>query len=874
MQATESNQIERARAGPARAFSARLSLTTCLTLAFVAVLIVLLAGMNFARRSTLQTAELVSRAGTRYEPVLQMSRELGEAFRAFDRAVVGLSRAPSARDHDEFQRAANRFMKALDEYTRLAATTSEIPQSELPERLRDFHAHGLALAGLYEQRATEIHRALTALDAISARAARAGGTGLELGDDQMFARRSLAELSRAAIALRASVTALFAAPSPGAERLAASDASTFAQVVRAHAPEFAHSPGRAWLDLVHDDFNTAVRGKEHVLAIERQILTARGSLSAASEDLERRLETDLQKPAWDALSQAAGRARLTAQLAERHLQRVALAVLSVVFVVAALIAYGITGPARRLLEGTRRVTQGALHARVPRGGVRELDALAEAFNTMAEALDATQRALREERAVLEQRVIERTAQLRHLANHDPLTDLPNRRELAAHLTSVIARAGTSDSICAVFYMDVDNFKTINDSLGHEFGDRVLTQVGARLLAVVGSNGFLARLGGDEFTIVIEDVGSTAAAEARAREVIEAFHEPVRVGDRELLVSLSVGIALCPAHGDATAALLRAADTALFHAKERGRNGFSVYQPELLAAASHRFHTEQGLRRALDAGDFLLHYQPEVGLLEGKTSVVEALLRWRQGDGRIVPAAEFVDIAERSGLILELSEWVLRQGVETARDLRNGIWPEAKVAINVSPQQFLTGRFVESVERVLREADMPPDCLEIELTETSLQTGKLAVDALHDLRRIGVSVALDDFGSGYSSLKSIDELPLTRVKIDRSLMRDVDANASAAAIAHAIVRLCRGLGLIVTTEGIERPAQLDFLASCGDVQVQGYLIGRPAPAAEIGSFVADSSQRLARVWPGLSGDRGLTAALADVGPVTFLRPRAR
>lgn len=836
---------------------ARLSLGACLTLALLTVLGVLLFGMNLARQSTRETALLVSRVQSRFEPVLQMSHALEEAFRGFDRAVIGLSRNASETDRAQFDASAARFVTVLDDYSRLAPLNAEIPASDLPLRLRDFHRQGLLVGELFEHRATTIRRTLTALDAISARAASAGGAGLETVNDQVFARRSLAELSHASTALRASVTALFAAPSPAAERAAAIDAAAFAAVMSAHSAEFQRSPGSAWLELVRADAGTALRGKEQFLAIERQIAAERATFGASSAELQQRLETDLQRPAWEGLTEAAGRARITAEKAEAHLQRVALSVLSVLVVVAALIAYGIIGPARRLLEGTRLLAAGALDARVPRGGVRELDALAVSFNDMAEALDTTRKALHDERAILEQRVLERTAQLSHLANHDPLTDLPNRRELHAHLGRVIATAQSERSGCAVFYIDVDNFKNINDSLGHEFGDRLLREVGVRLHSAIGHGGFLARLGGDEFTIVIERIGSQAAAEERAREIIRAFHQPVWVGERELLVRLSVGIALCPEHGETTAALLRAADSALFQAKERGRNGFCVYEPELLAAASHRFHTEQGLRRALENDDFLLHYQPEVSLLDGRTTVIEALLRWCQPDGRIVAAAEFVEIAERSGLILELSDWVLRRSVETVRELRQGVWPTARVAVNVSPQQFLTGSFVRSVERVLRELQMPSDCLEIELTETALQTGKLAVDALHELRRLGVAVALDDFGAGYSSLKSINDLPLTRVKLDRGLMKDVDVNPTSAAIAHSIIRLCRSLGLTVTTEGIERSAQLDFLAGCGEVQVQGYLIGPPSSAEE-----------LATTWKfsPTPAPQGLT--------VTQLRPRAR
>lgn len=866
---TAAEELRPSAAGRNRAphfFSRRLSLGACLGLAVLAVLIVLMVGMNLAERSTRETAELVTRVEGRYEPILALSRELGTALAAFDQAVLGLPRTAQPPGSGEYDLAASHLLEVLARQATLAAQSPEIGAGDLGVRLAELHSHGHSIAELYRLREAEIHRARVALDALAARVNRAGGNGLELGD-QVVARRSLADIARSATTMRASELALFAAPSPEAAAVAQRDQAAFAATLASHAEELRRSPGGAWLDLVREDQRSTSASRSEFLAIEKRIAAERTAFAADSRELAQRVETDLQQPAWIALRDAAGRARVTAERAEDHLARVAISVLAVVLVVALIIAWGITGPARRLLEGTRQLASGSLDARVPRGGVLELDALAHAFNDMAEVLHRTQKELHDQRSALEDRVAERTAQLRHLANHDPLTDLPNRRELGAHLESAVARASAGGRSCAVFYMDVDNFKTINDSLGHEFGDRVLRGIGTRLVDAMGSAAFLARLGGDEFTVVLEDVDGPAGAEECAQRIMQAFQRPLRIAERELLVTLSVGIALSPAHGQSTEELLRAADSALFHAKERGRNGYSVYHPDLLAAASHRFHTEQGLRRALETGDFVLYFQPEVALPDMRTTVVEALLRWRQPDGRIAAAGEFMGVAEQSGLILELSDWVLRRAVEAARELRASSWPEARVAINVSAQQFLTGRFVEAVERVLAESGMPADCLEVELTETALQTGRVAVDALHALRRLGVSIALDDFGAGYSSLKSIDELPLSRVKLDRSLMNDVESNASAAAIAQSIVRLCRSLGLTVTAEGIERPGQLDFLAACGDVQVQGYLVSRPLPLEEAGRFVASTRARLAGVWP----DRNAPRASA---PLTILRPRGR
>jgi EAL domain-containing protein (putative c-di-GMP-specific phosphodiesterase class I) len=310
--------------------------------------------------------------------------------------------------------------------------------------------------------------------------------------------------------------------------------------------------------------------------------------------------------------------------------------------------------------------------------------------------------------------------------------------------------------------------------------------------------------------------------------------------------VSVGAAIYPDHARDIASLLRAADAALFRAKELGRNRVSVYSPELLVAASHRFQTEQALRRAIDTGDLTLYFQPQVSLANAETSTVEALLRWQQGNDRIIAAAEFLDIAEQSGLIMELNRWVMKQAAASLSHWRSNGWPTARIAINVSSQQFLAGDFVVNVERLLRKHDLPADCLELELTEHALQTGAVTVDALRSLRLLGVAVALDDFGTGFSSLTSLEQLPISRVKLDRSLVADVDYNPRAAAIARSIIGLCRSLGLQVTAEGVERAAQLEFLYSCGDVHAQGYFIGRPVAAEETLEFVNATRAHMARL----------------------------
>ncbi len=847
------------------------SIGQSLVIAFLGVFIALALGMRLAHQSTEDTAQLIGKVERQYEPTLRKARDLEAALTAYEREVADHTRNSPADLTADISLAASRLLSTFDDYVHLAPATPGIADSDLRPRLEALRTHGLAIADLYRQRESQSRAAIEALNSLASRAALAA-RGFEAGD-QVYIRTSLSELSRSAATLRASALMLFASPSDATVQAEAASEAALTSLFRKHAQEFSRSPGGAWLELMRDDLGTATRGRSRFLTLEQIIDASLAEFAQSSHELDALIESDLQKPAWQALTEAASGARVAAERTEHNLTRVTLGVLAVVMLIALVALFGIASPVRRLLDGTRRLARGSLEARVPRGGMRELDELAAAFNDMAEALHTSQQSLREHQSVLEERIAQRTEDLRHLAHHDPLTELPNRRDLHKRLELTIERARAQSLTCAVLYMDIDNFKTINDTLGHQYGDRVLRAIAARLQKAAGRVGFLCRLGGDEFTLVIPTVRRAEAVERFMAHILREFSAPLRVDERDLVVSLSAGIALYPQHGDSVESLLRAADSALHDAKAKGRSGFQFYRAELLAGASHRFHTEQALRRALADGDFRLHYQPEVSLVSGRTTAVEALLRWQRSDGQITPASDFIAIAEQSGLLLELSDWLLRSGVEAARTLRAGAWPAARVAVNVSAQQFLAGRFVDMVEKALRAAHMDPGCLEIELTESALQTGRRATEALHDLRSLGVAVALDDFGTGYSTLKSIEELPLTRVKLDRSLVRNIEDNANAASFAHSCVQLCQSRGLSVTVEGIERTGQLDALANWGDIQVQGFLIARPAALDEIAGYISDTPARFAAVWPGAVG-RLREDKHGEGSPVAFLRPRPR
>ena len=440
------------------------------------------------------------------------------------------------------------------------------------------------------------------------------------------------------------------------------------------------------------------------------------------------------------------------------------------------------------------------------------------------------------------RLAERTRQLQELAEHDPLTGLPNRRELFKLLNAAIKRALADGTQVGVYFVDIDNFKYINDSMGHAFGDRVLVSFAQRLLATTESFGFAARLGGDEFTVVFDRAQTSDDIRTAGMRIVQAFQKPLAVDSRDLIVSVSVGASIYPEHEKDSEALLKAADAALFRAKVMGRSQLSVFTPELLHAAAAKFTTEQGLRRAIERGEFELLFQPEISVETLETALVEALIRWRMPDGSLTLPGQFLAIAEESGLIMEISDWVLHSAIEAAAHWYHGAWPEVRMSINVTPRQLFDTGFVDRFRDLLRTHRVPARCIEIELTESVLQTGAPTIDALKRLRAHGVAIALDDFGTGYSSLASLEQLPLTRIKLDRGLIAGIDNSPRSAAIAHAIIAMCQGLGLDITAEGVERPEQFAMLLKHRGMYLQGFLLARPTSRDELIPSMVQVAQR--------------------------------
>ena len=559
----------------------------------------------------------------------------------------------------------------------------------------------------------------------------------------------------------------------------------------------------------HSALSTQVRKANSQFEAARAIATARRqsavALSAASEQ-ERRQRAWL---AW-----------------------LSVFVLLLLFATTVSTVISVVKPVRRLVRATKRLAQGETGVIVPRGGIKELDTLAVSFNQMAEELTAAQELARQYHGQLEAKVEERTRQLQHLAAHDPLTRLPNRRQFLTQLQATLKHADEVGEPVGVFFLDLDNFKNVNDSMGHVFGDRVLQAVAERLRGAVQEFGYCARLGGDEFTVVCEHAARENEIERAADALVRSFQQPLVVDGRELLMGLSLGASVYPRHGREPESLLRAADAALFHAKAQGRSRIRMFSPELLEVAAAKFATEQGLRRAVERGEFELHFQPEVDLATGEAGLVEALLRWRLPDGSLVMPQDFLPVAEDSGLIREIGDWVIQSTVEHVARWNVAAWPTVRVAVNVSSLQLLDSRFVDSLRHALQRHRVPPQLIEVELTENVLQTGRHTSDALKELRELGVSVALDDFGTGYSSLVSLQQLPLTRVKLDRSLIATIDTSTRSQAITRAIISLCQSLGLEVTAEGVERKEQLAWLLVYPAMHLQGYLLSRPVAEADL------------------------------------------
>ena len=424
-------------------------------------------------------------------------------------------------------------------------------------------------------------------------------------------------------------------------------------------------------------------------------------------------------------------------------------------------------------------------------------------------------------------------ELAHLAHYDPLTDLPNRLLFTDRTEQALASAQTHKRGCALLMIDLDHFKMINDSLGHSIGDQLLKGVAERLSAMVGPGITLARLGGDEFAVLAESCPQMVHAAALAQRIIDGLKEPFQIDGHQLFVNISVGISLFP--GDALSAeqLLRNSDSALFKAKSAGRNGYALYTEELTAHAQQRVETAFELRRALEQQELRVYYQPVHDLKTRRLIGVEALVRWEHPQRGLVSPAEFIPIAERTGLIAEIDAWVMRQACE-----QMCLWLQAGVvlsfvAVNVSSRLFARRELFGQVARVLHETGLDPACLELEVTESAVMDDpEVALEQMHRLRELGVRLAIDDFGTGYSSLLRLKRMPVQKLKIDQGFVAGLPWDEDDAAIVRVIIALAQSMGMQVHAEGIEQVEQASFLLEHGCDLGQGYWFGRPVPAGQL------------------------------------------
>jgi diguanylate cyclase (GGDEF)-like protein len=437
-----------------------------------------------------------------------------------------------------------------------------------------------------------------------------------------------------------------------------------------------------------------------------------------------------------------------------------------------------------------------------------------------------------------------------LARHDRLTRLPNRMMLAERLEATIGAAGRGTRF-ALLWVNLDHFKSVNDTLGHGVGDRLLQVAAERLGGCVRDTDFLARLGGDEFAIIQCAIAGAEDAGRLAQRLVAAIGGPFELDAHQIQISTSIGIAIGPDDGLLAETLLHRADAAMERARQDGGGTYRLFEPEMDARLQARRAMEADLRGALAADAFEVHYQPLVDVRTTRVTGFEALLRWRRPDGTMVPPSVFIPLAEEIGLISEIGDWVLRAACHEAAS-----WPDPlRVAVNVSPMQFKGGRLPQVVAAALAAAGLAASRLELEITESVLLHDNAATMAvLRGLRGLGSRIAMDDFGTGYSSLSYLRSFPFDKIKIDQSFVRDLEAPADSAVIVGAMVGLGRSLGMRVTAEGVETPTQLSRLHAAGCDEVQGYLFGRPSPARDVPGVIARINA--GGLLPAAAGGRGV------------------
>lgn len=429
------------------------------------------------------------------------------------------------------------------------------------------------------------------------------------------------------------------------------------------------------------------------------------------------------------------------------------------------------------------------------------------------------------------------ALLQYLASHDQLTRLPNRNRFLEQLTAEIARAARYEYKIGVLFIDLDRFKNVNDTLGHDFGDSLLVAVAERFRATLREVDMVARLGGDEFTAILSEIKSPQEAAASAQRLLNSLKTPIVINGQEIFAGASIGISIFPDNGTETKELLRNADVAMYRAKEMGKNTFQFFSQGITASSVERLLLENHLRRAAERGEFILHYQPVIDIENLRIVGMESLIRWDRPESGPVSPATFIPLAEESGLIVPIGDWVLETACRAARALHQSGHAGLRVAVNLSPKQFRHRELAQTIADTLAKTGLAARHLELEITESSvMENPDAAVRTMHMLKEMGVHLSIDDFGTGYSSLSKLKHFPISTLKVDQSFVKDIPLDEDNAAIASAIIAMGQRLRLSLVAEGVETVDQLAFLRERGCPYAQGYLFSRPVPAEQLATLL--------------------------------------
>jgi len=530
-----------------------------------------------------------------------------------------------------------------------------------------------------------------------------------------------------------------------------------------------------------------------------------------------------------------------------------------------LIARGITAPLASLAQMAEDIAAGKLDRSFRHKGSGEVSQIAAMLNVVMGELNKYKAKMETDHHLLSMKVEERTAQLskrneelnqavkqvtqtknrlRQLAYYDSLTSLPNRQLFTEQLDLLLRQAKREGRIIALLFLDLDNFKRINDSLGHSAGDLLLKEVGARLSSCVRDTDLLAkyvdndtkigvsRLGGDEFTVLLNNIDEPETAGKIADRLLQSLQTPMVIEGHELVITPSIGIAIAPRDAETVDELLKLADTAMYHAKAAGRNKFTFYTHSMRSSGVGRLKLESDLRKAIERQEMVLHYQPQVDSMTGEIIGAEALVRWNHPEQGLIPPIRFIPLAEEMGLIVELGAWTMIEAARQSKAFIDQGLILPKVAVNVSSLQF-NQAFTNLVQKVIDDSGIEPHMLELELTEgVIMSNAKASIEALHKLKHLGVRLSVDDFGTGYSSLSYLSKFPLDELKIDRSFVIDFDKNVNSAGLVSAIIAMGKSLNLQLVAEGVDSVEQFRFLRDRKVDIIQGYLFSKPLPASEL------------------------------------------